>query len=169
MDVYEAMEKRFSVRSYEDKPIEDDKLDRVLGAARTAPTARNRQQWKLVVVRDAATREALAAGAEQPFLAQAPVILAMVGLTKDETMHCQVPTDPVDCAIVLDHVTLAAVAEGLGTCWIGHFDQDECAEILGVPATAKIIEMMPLGYPAAGASAKARKPMAGLTCSDRFS
>jgi len=169
MDVYEAMEKRFSVRSYEDKPIEDDKLDRVLGAARTAPTARNRQQWKLVVVRDAATREALAAGAEQPFLAQAPVILAMVGLTKDETMHCQVPTDPVDCAIVLDHVTLAAVAEGLGTCWIGHFDQDECAGILGVPGTAKIIELMPLGYPASGAGAKERKPIAGLTCSDRFS
>jgi len=168
MDLHEAMEKRFSVRSYRDKPVEEEKLDRILGAARAAPTARNRQQWKLVVVRDTATRKRLAEAAGQPFLAEAPAILAMVGLTHGETMYCQIPTDPVDCAIVLDHVSLAAVAEGLGTCWIGHFDQESCCKILGVPATARIIELMPLGYPAAERGGKSRKSVSELICHDKF-
>ena len=168
MDVYEAIGNRFSVRSYEDKPIEEDKLERVLEAARSAPTARNRQEWRLVVVRDPRTRKALAKAAEQDFIAEAPVVLAMVGLTPDARMYCQIPTDPVDCAIVLDHVTLTAVSEGLGTCWIGHFDQAECCEILGVPDTASIIELMPLGYPAASPHGKGRKPLDDLVCYDQF-
>ena len=168
MDVSEAIKGRFSVRSYQDQPIEEDKLQRVLEAARSAPTARNRQMWKLVVVRDEATRKALADGAGQGFLAEAPVVLAMVGLTPADTMHCQVPVDPVDCAIVLDHLTLTAVAEGLGTCWIGHFDQGKCCQILGVPASAKIIELMPLGYPAVSNPGRSRKSLAELVCYDKF-
>jgi nitroreductase len=78
----------------------------------------------------------------------------------------------VDCAIAIDHMTLAAVAEGLGTCWIGHFDQDACRKVLGVPASAVIIELLPLGYPAPGAEApktKPRKPMNQVVCYERFS
>lgn len=168
MDVYEAIEKRYSVRSYQDRLIEDDKLERVLATARDAPTARNRQQWKMVVVADPRTREQLAEVADQPFLARAPVILAIVGLTPEENMHCQVPTDPVDCAIVLEHVALAATAEGLGTCWIGHFDQEGCRKVLGVPASAWVIELMPIGYPAADQPPRKRKDLAELTCRDTF-
>ena len=168
MDLYEAVDKRFSVRSYQDRPVEDAKLERVLDAARAAPSARNRQMWKLVVVRDADTRQSLANAAEQPFIGQAPVVLAIVGLTPEVAMYCRIPTDPVDCAIVLDHITLAAVAEGLGTCWIGHFDQDRCREILGVPDSASIIELMPLGYPAAAPHGKGRKPLDELVAYDRF-
>jgi nitroreductase len=168
MDVYEAIQSRFSVRSYEDEPVEEDKLQRVLEAARSAPTARNRQMWKLVVVRNETARKALADAAGQSFIGEAPVLLAMVGLTPADAMFCKVPTDPVDCAIVLDHVTLAAVAEGLGTCWIGHFDQEKCATILGVPKTAKIVGLMPLGYPAVSPSGKSRKPLEKLVCHDKF-
>lgn len=169
MDLYGAIDKRFSVRSYQDRPVEDAKLGRVLDAARSAPSARNRQSWKLVVVRDAGVRQALADAAEQPFIGQAPVLLAIVGLTPEATMSCQVPTDPVDCAIVLDHVTLAAVAEGLGTCWIGHFDQDKCRKVLGVPENARIIELMPLGHPAVPPHQKGRKPLEELVVYDHFS
>lgn len=168
MDVYEAIEKRYSVRSYQDRFIEDDKLERVLAVARDAPTARNRQQWKLVIVTDPRTRQELAEAADQPFLAQAPVILAMIGLTPEEMMYCQVPTDPVDCAIVLEHVALAAVAEELGTCWIGHFDQKACRKVLSVPASAWVIELMPIGYPAADQPPRKRKTLAELTCRDKF-
>jgi nitroreductase len=168
MDLYEAIRKRFSVRSYRDDPVADDKLARILGAARDAPTARNRQQWRLVVVRDAGTRRALAEAADQPFLAEAPLVLAIVGLTPKETMHCQVPTDPVDCAIVLEHVALAAAAEDLGTCWIGHFDQQAACQALGVPDSARIIELMPLGCPAATQPARRRKAIDALVCEDRF-
>ena len=169
MDVYEAIRRRYSVRSYQKKDVEQDKLQRILEAGRLAPTARNRQELKLVVVRDAKLRKALAEAAGQPFVGQAPVVIAAVGLTPQAVMHCGVPTDPVDCAIVIDHMTLAATAEGLGTCWIGHFDQDACRKVLGVPDTARIIELLPLGYPADRPTGqKKRKAPDQIVCEDRF-
>ena len=169
MDVYEAIEKRFSVRSYADRPVEADKLERILTAGRLAPSARNLQDMKIVVVRDAEIRAKLAAAAEQPFIEQAPVVLAVVCLDPGRKMYCGVPNGPVDCAIAIDHMTLAATAEGLGTCWIGHFDQKACCEILNVPASAQIIELLPIGYPAVQAGAKKRKPLDQLVCQERFS
>jgi len=170
MDVYEAIRTRCSVRAYEAKDIEAEKLQRILDAARLAPTARNDQDWKLLVARDPAVRKALAEAAEQPFVGQAPVVLAIVALNPKRMMHCGVPAGPVDCAIVLDHITLAAVTEGLGTCWIGHFLQDAARKALGVPASAEIIELMPLGYPAGGVEAKEkpRKPIEELVSYDKF-
>ncbi len=143
MDVYEAIRTRCSVRAYEDRPIEDDVLLRVLDAGRLAPSARNLQSWKFVVVRDREILRRLAGAAEQPFVGEAAVVIAVVTLDPDSTMHCGVPRGPVDGAIAIDHMTLAAVAEGLGSCWIGHFDQGACREILGVPDSAQIIEMLP--------------------------
>jgi len=169
MDVFEAIEGRFSVRVYADRPVEEDKLQRVLEAGRLAPTARNRQEFRIVVVRDEAIREKLATAAGQPFIGSAPVVIALVGLTPDVAMFCTVPTDPVDGAIVIDHMALAAVAEGLGTCWIGHFDQDQCRAILGVPETAKIVELLPMGYPDTSPSEKKRKSLDELVRYDRFS
>jgi len=169
MDLYEAIRKRYSVRAFLDKEVEKDKLDRILEAARLAPSASNRQEWKLIVVRDAEVQQALAQAAEQPFVGQAPVVIAAVGLTPQQTMYCDVPTDPVDCAIVLEHVALAATAEGLGTCWIGHFKQDQCRKALGVPDSARVIELMPLGYPAVDPGAKTRKSLKETVCQDRFS
>ncbi|MBN1556442.1 MAG: nitroreductase family protein [Phycisphaerae bacterium] len=170
MELYEAIRKRYSVRSYEAKDVEDEKLRRVLDAGRTAPSARNRQEWKFVVVRDPAVRAKLAAAAEQEWIQAAPVIIAVVGLTDGQTMFCDVPKDPVDCAIAIDHMTLAAVAEGLGTCWIGHFKQDEAKKILGVPEGAKIIELLPLGYPKGPAKAdKPRKSFDEVVCWETFS
>jgi nitroreductase len=172
MDVYEAMRKRCSVRSFRDKPVEEEKLLRVLEAGRISPSARNDQARKFVVVRDAKLRAEIAAAAQQSFLGQAPVVIAVVSTEPARKMYCGVESGPVDCAIAIDHMTLAAVAEGLGTCWIGHFDQDACRKVLGVPASAVIIELLPLGYPGPGAEApklKPRKPMEQVVCHDRFS
>ena len=169
MDVYEAIEKRYSVRSYQPRPIEQDTLDQILNAGRLAPSARNRQEWKFVVVRDESLRRALAKAADQPFLAQAPVILAMVATENTQVMHCGVPASPVDCAIAIDHITLAAVAEGLGTCWIGHFDQAAARKVLGVPDSHTIIELLPMGYPAVKGPTKSRKPLAEVVVYDKLS
>ena len=169
MDLYEAIEKRRSVRAYRDTPVEEDKLRRVLTAGRLSPSARNRQERKFVVVQDADRRRAVAAAADQPWLAQAPVIVVVVGVTPEAVMHCTVPTDPVDCAIAIDHMSLAAVAEGLGTCWIGHFDQDACRRVLGVPSGAKIIELLPIGYPADNPPARPRRPIEEIVCPETFS
>jgi nitroreductase len=157
MDVYEAIRKRCSVRTYRDEPVEEDKLHRILEAGRLSPSARNRQERKFIVVRDPSCRKAIAKAAEQPWMAQAPVTIAVVGLT-DYVMSCGVPADPVDCAIAMDHMALAAVAEGLGTCWVGHFDQNVCRKLLGVPASATIIQLLTLGYcTAAGGEKEAPK------------
>ena len=129
----------------------------------------NRQDWKFVVARDAETRAKLAAAAEQPWMEHAPVILAVVGLDPERIMSCDIPADPVDCAIAIDHMTLAAVAEGLGTCWIGHFKQDEARAILSVPKEFKIIELLTLGYPAGPSKAeKPRKPFEEVVCFEEF-
>jgi nitroreductase len=168
MDIYEAIKNRYSVRSYQDREIEQDKLDRILDTGRIAPSARNAQNWKFIVVRDADLREAIAQGAEQPFLAQAPVILAVASTDPERRMACGVLSGPVDCAIAIDHITLAAVAEGLGTCWIGHFDQDACCRILDVPPTAVIIELLAMGYPGDKPKGKSRKPIDDVVCYDKF-
>ncbi len=172
MDVYEAIHKRYSVRNYQAKPVEQDKLLRVLEAGRLSPSARNAQNRKFIVVRDAATRQALEGATGQAFVGQAPVVIAVVTTEPKRIMHCGVPAGPVDCAIAIDHMTLAAVAEGLGTCWVGHFEQDACRKVLHVPDDAQIIEMLALGYPAAGSEppkTKSRKPLTELVCWDKYS
>jgi len=168
MDLHEVLENRYSVRKYEDRPVEDDRLRRVLNAGRMAPSGRNLQQWKFVVVRDAERRQALAEAAEQPWIAHAPVIVAVVSTEPERMMFCKIPAGPVDCAIAIDHMTLAAVAEGLGTCWLGHFDQDACCNLLDVPPSAKIIEMLALGYPADTPPPKKRKALDEVVCWETY-
>ncbi len=169
MDLYEVIKGRYSVRAYKKKPVEEEKLTRILEAGRIAPSARNLQPWKFIVIRDETRREKLAELSGQPFLAEAPVIIAVVGTSPDRVMFCEVPADPVDCAIAIDHMTLAAVAEGLGTCWIGHFPQDTCREFLSVPSSVKIIELLTLGYPATGPAGKSRKSLDEVVCYEKFS
>ncbi|MBS3821737.1 MAG: nitroreductase [Planctomycetes bacterium] len=169
MDIYEAIEKRYSVRDYAPKDVDDDKLRRVLDAGRTAPSARNLQQWKFVVVRDAGLRKELAHLSDQPWMASAPVIVAVVSTKPHRIMHCNVPAAPVDCAIAITHMTLAATAEGLGTCWIGHFNQHPCKQLLGVPEQMQIIEMLTVGHAAGDAKVdKPRKEFDEVVCVDRF-
>ncbi len=170
MDLYEVINQRCSVRAYRDEPVEEDKLRRIMEAGRLSPSARNRQERRFVLVRDPACRKAIAKSSEQPWMAQAPVIVAVVGLT-DYVMSCGVPADPVDCAIAMDHIALAAVAEGLGTCWVGHFDQDACRKLLAVPASATIIQLLTLGYAAASAvkeEPKNRLAYDKVVCTETF-
>ena len=168
MDIYEAIENRYSVRSYQDRQIEQAKLERVLDAGRMAPSARNAQDWKFIIVQERDLRESIAKAAEQPFLARAPVILAVVATDPERRMECGVLSGPVDCAMAIDHMTLAAVSEGLGTCWIGHFNQDACCKLLDVPPTAVIIELLAMGYPGDKPALKSRKPINDVACYEKF-
>ena len=148
MDVYEAIRTRKSVRAYLDKEVPGDVLSRILEGARLAPSAKNLQEWRFVVVRDPRTREKLARAARnQAFVAQAPVVLACCAETDGHVMTCGQARYPIDVAIAIDHITLCAVAEGLGTCWIGAFFEDQVKEILGIPPHIRVVELLPLGYP----------------------
>jgi len=170
MDVAKAIRDRRSVRSYENKDIPQEVLLKVLEAARLAPSANNRQPWKFVVVREAAKRAALAKAAkEQQFVAEAPVVIAAVALEPERTMTCGVPTYAVDLAIAVDHMTLAAVDQGLGSCWIGAFYQEDVKKILKIPAEYKVAALLTLGYPRDQARFKNRKPLDEIVCYEGWS
>ena len=158
MDVFEAIRNRRSIRDYSGKPVSDAVLKKVLEAARLAPSARNRQEWRFIAVRDSAKRASLAQAAKgQEFVGKAPVVLAFCATEDDDMMTCGQKAGPIDVSIALAYVTLAATAEGLGTCWLGAYHEDKVKEILGVPANARVVAMTPLGYPAEHPGARSRK------------
>jgi nitroreductase len=169
MDIYQIIAKRRSVRAYQDKAIPEQVLQRLLNAARMAPSARNLQPWKFVVVKDPRLRADLAVAANgQGFVGEAPVVIVAVGLEPDRMMGCGVPPYAVDIAIAVDHITLAAAAEGLGTCWIGAYSQEEVRRILGIPDAHKVVVLLPVGYPADAPEEKQRKPLEAIVCENRF-
>lgn len=148
MDVYGAIATRKSVRSFQERDVAEDVISRLLGAVRLAPSASNRQEWRFVVVRNAATREKLAQAANgQRFVGEAPVVLVCCAETDGHVMACGQLCYPIDVAIAIDHLTLCAVAEGLGTCWIGAFDEAQVKDILGIPDEVRVVELLPIGYP----------------------
>jgi nitroreductase len=171
-DVLEALRARRSVRKYRDEPVAEDVLRRILEAARIAPSARNIQEWRFVVVRDADTRRRLVPAARgQAFVGQAPVVIAACATVTDYVMRCGQHAYPIDVAIAIDHMTIQATAEGLGTCWIGAFFEDQMREILGIPPDVRIVELLCLGHPAEPLDASApkkRKALEEIVCEERW-
>ncbi len=160
MEFYDVIRQRRSIRSYESRPVEDDKLARVLEAARLAPTAANRQPIHLYVARSEQVRRRLLQAYSQEWFANAPVIVCICGRPSQawSRMDGRNYAD-VDATIAMDHLILAASAEGLGTCWIGAFNPDRLREVLGIPPDLEPVAMTPLGYPAASPSPTPRKPL----------
>ena len=147
MDVMEAIKKRYSVRSYQDRAVETEKLDSILEAARLAPSANNKQEWRFIVVQDKNTRQRLMQAAkDQAFVGQAPVVIACCARTDSHIMTCGQQCYPIDVAIAIEHMALKATEEGLGTCWIGAFYEDKVKEILGIPQDIRVVQLLALGY-----------------------
>lgn len=160
MDFFEAVSGRYSCRKYLDKPVEDETLEKIIEAARLAPSASNRQEWRFVAVTDPAKRKEftrIALG--QQFVAEAPVILAACAATDNHVMACGQLCYAIDLAIALEDVALAATALGLATCWIGAFEEEPVKELLGIPDGVRVVELMPLGYPADHHHARCRLPL----------
>ncbi len=169
MEVKEAIKKRQSIRDYEDKPVPEEKLLKVLEAARLAPSGANSQHWKFIVVREGKRRQELAqAAGGQTHVAKAPVVIAAVATMPEHVMRCGVPAYAVDLAIAVDHMTLAAVDEGLGTCWIGAFSQEEARDILKVPENYRIVTLLTLGFPKQAGRPKIRKSLDEIVSYETF-
>ncbi|MFH1577850.1 MAG: nitroreductase family protein [Candidatus Omnitrophota bacterium] len=148
MDVMSAIKQRYSVRSYKPCDVEEEKLKGVLEAARLAPSASNRQEWRFIVVRDKVVRKRLAEAARnQAFVGQAPVVIVCLAVTDNHIMTCGQLCYPIDVAIAIEHMALKATEEGMGTCWIGAFYEDRVKEILGIPQDIRVVELLTLGYP----------------------
>jgi len=158
MDVFEAIETRRSIRKYLKEHIPDNKLEMIFEAARLAPSAANRQPWRFVVVQEANRRKTLAAAANsQTFLGDAAAVIVAVGDPEASARWHE--KDPM---IALEHMALAAVALGYGTCWIGAFDEEEVKRLLKIPAKMRVIALMPIGLPDETPAPRPRKKLSEI-------
>jgi nitroreductase len=142
MEVIEAIRKRHSVRAYIAKEIPAEKLDRVLEAGRLAPSAGNIQPWHFVVVTNQQKRNMLSKGRFAKFLAESPVVIVGCGDRVSSPNWYG-----VDTAIALQNMVLTATSEGLGTCWVGSFDENQVRRLLGIPEKFRVVALLALGYP----------------------
>jgi nitroreductase len=144
---------------------------RVLEAARLAPSGSNRQPWKFIIVKDKALKEKLAqASAGQFFMAEAPIIIVGCGFPDNCYAHMgrYMKSWSVDVTIALEHLILQAQEEGLGTCWIGSFEEEEVKAILNIPENVKVLALTPLGYPEEITPFRGRKSLDEIISYDRF-
>jgi len=149
--------------------LEAEKLERIVAAGRLAPSSGNRQGWKFVVVKDQALRTQLAVAAHvQKSLAEAPVVIVACAVEANHTMGCGQFSYPVDLAIAVDHMSLTAVEEGLGNCWIGSFDEQAVKEILGIPEPIRVAVLLSVGYPDVAPDASPRKRKEDIVVFDRW-
>jgi nitroreductase len=170
MNVLDAVKNRRSIRRYDSRPVEDEKLNKVLDSARLAPSANNKQDWKFVVVRDEETRNKLAeAAGGQMFVAQAPVVIVACGLEPEGIMRCGQPRHTVDLSIAVSFIMLEACEQGIGTCWLGHFDEKRVKDILSIPEKVRVVAVTPLGYPAEDPQPRPRKRIDKIICYDKYS
>jgi nitroreductase len=139
---------RFSSRKYLNKPIEEDKLIKVLEAGRIAPSAANKQPCIFYVIRDDKNRSAISSAYHRDWLKYAPVIIVACAdhkkgwIRSDGKDHCD-----IDVGIAVDHMTLQATELGLATCWICNFQPTRCKEILKLPDHIEPVVIIPLAYP----------------------
>ena len=163
MEFFEALSTRRSIRTYQDRPIEEEKLHAVLDAVRASPSWANQQCWRLVVVRDAATKQGISelsylesffapkgykTNPAMKALAQAPAVIV---LCADPTQSGTVRGQDyylADAGIAAQSLMLAAQAEGLGTVFVGIFQEEPLRDLLGIPESIRVVGLFPLGYPA---------------------
>lgn len=169
MDVFEAIETRCSVRAYRTDPVSDDDLAKVLEAARLAPTAANRQPFRVVVFHTEGRTADAARIYDRKWIQDAPVLLTVVAVPDEAWVRGdgRLFVD-VDVAIVMDHIVLAATALGLGTCWVADFDPAATREILGLPDDVEPVVLTPLGHPDTARKRNSRRPLEELVKYERW-
>lgn len=174
MDFYQVIKTRRSIRSYRPDPIPEEKLKRVLEAARLAPSGNNRQPWKFILIGDQNIKRRLVPLVHyQSFVAEAPLVVVTCGknIHYNRGDYMSDLSMLVDVSIAVDHFTLAARAEGLGTCWIGSFDNCRIKQYLGVPHDFEVVALIPIGFPKGEVFIEStnRKDLSQIVCYERFS
>jgi len=164
MDYFELIKARRSIRAYKPQAVEPEKLNRILEAANSAPSAGNRQAYAIIIVRDAATRLDLSRAAlGQESLAQAPVVLAF--LARPQSSAAKYRSRGVelyavqDATIACAYAQLAATSLGLGSVWVGAFNDDAVRRVLKVKEDQRPVALLPIGYPAGSPDPTTRRPL----------
>ena len=168
MAILDIIKNRYSCRNYLDKPIEEEKLNTILEAARLAPSAKNLQDWRFVAVSDPETRKKIAHAAnDQMFIADAAVIIIACS-NSQEVMRCGQHIGPIDISIALEHIALQATELALATCWIGSFYPDKVKKILEIPEDIMIVDLMAMGYPADKPPKKNRETIENIVSKNKW-
>jgi nitroreductase len=167
----ELVQARYSVRAYRLDPVADDLLAQVLEAGRLAPTAANRQPFRILVVHTAGREVELGRIYHRRWFVQAPLLLCVCTVPREAWARAGFDGKSyadVDAAIVMDHMVLAAASLGLGTCWVANFDPAVARAVLGLPEGVEPVLFTPLGVPADRPRAKDRRPLADLVRFERW-
>lgn len=167
MSFLELVQTRRSLRTYQDKPVEEEKLEYVLECARLAPSWKNMQCWRFIVVDDAAGRSALAdsMGESNPgrkALTCAPIVIVLCAVPKESEVWEGKDNMMLDAGLAMEHLILAATEQGLGTCWQGLFTEEKVRKSFDIPDDVRVVAMTPLGYAAEERRPRPRKGMAEI-------
>ena len=168
MTVLEAIRRRYSCRAYQERGVEQEKLDQIFEAARLAPSAKNIQDWRFVVVTDKEKKRQVAASTNRTEVFEKAGAIIVACSNSDYVMRCGQPVGPIDVAIALEHICLQAMELGLGTCWIGSFEPEKVRAALDIPADIAVIELMALGYPADERKEPKREPIEKIVCYEKW-
>jgi len=173
LELFDVIRERRSIRRYLDTPVEQEKLEQVLDAARLAPSWKNLQCWRFLVVDEAGTKQALldAFPDDNPgkkAIAAAPLTIVACADPAESGFENDIAYYIADTAIAFEHLCLAAHALGLGTCWMGWFDEELVKQALGIPAAIKVVGITPLGYPDQAPKPRPRKPLAEIVQYNRW-
>lgn len=167
MDLFQAITGRRSIRKYKPTPVEPAKIKQVINMARLAPSWKNLQCWRFLVLTDADRRAALvnAFPDENPgkkAIAAAPCIILVCADPSESGVENGMEYFMADAAIAFDHLCLAAYGLGLGTCWMGWYHEESIKEALGIPQQFKVVGLTPLGYPDQSPNPRPRKELAEI-------
>jgi nitroreductase len=167
MEFLDLVRQRRSIRVYQPDPVPQTKLDQILEAARLAPSWANGQCWSFVVVTDPKIKRRVAEAGNE-WIEQAPVLLAACADPQRSALKGDQPYYLLDIGIALEHLVLAATEAGLGTCWIGWFDEAKARAALGVPEGIRVVAITPLGYPEEQPEARPRRPLGEIVYQDQW-
>ena len=165
----EMIIRRQSNRKYSDKPVENEKLERIIEAGRMAPSACNSQPWKFIIVTDPALLRDLGEAASEKllgmnsFVDQAPALIVIVREQPNFSSKIggtvkRKDYSHIDIGIATENICLQAMAEGIGSCILGWFDEKKVRKILGIPSSKRVELLLTLGYSLSEHREKKRKP-----------
>jgi len=167
MEFFELVKNRHSIRAFQEKEVEPEKIEKILNAANLAPSAGNLQAYKICVVKEKRAREKLSEAANQEFVASAPVVLVFLtdpdqsaqkyGSRGEKLYSLQ------DATIACAYAQLAIADLGLASVWVGAFDEGAVSEAIDAPRNLRPVAILPIGYPAEKPKIKPRRPLSELT------
>jgi len=162
MDILEAIRGRRSIRAFRSKDVPEETVEKLVDAARCAPSAGNIQPWEFIIVRKPETRRGLAEAAlAQTFIEEAPIVIVVCANENRSSMGYGARGKSLYClqdtAAAIQNMLLTAYSLGLGSCWVGAFREDEAREVLEIPRGIRPVAIVPIGYPAETPSPRSKR------------